>query len=191
MDNGIIKINGIKINGIMKTLNEYIKESLLDNEEELIDKIKSNLKDIEKIRELIKLPANVYHFVINILPNFYKKYKCKFEKTEVKNPHTGFLETHKLVKGFNKHKKYFLIEYASYREGYSSTIKAMNIYICHNGEILENYLCSIGNVRILNSYKKQFNGNITDLLENIKAVYEVPKDLEWLYEFIKEGKMLK
>ena len=35
----------------MKTLNDYIKESLLDNEEELINKIKSNLKDIEKIRE--------------------------------------------------------------------------------------------------------------------------------------------
>ena len=37
MDNGIIKINGI-----MRTLNEYIKESILDDEEELIDKIKSN-----------------------------------------------------------------------------------------------------------------------------------------------------
>ena len=69
----------------MKTLNEYINESLLDNEEELIDKIKSNLKDEEKIRSLIKLPANIYHFVKNILPNFYKKYKCKFEKIEVKN----------------------------------------------------------------------------------------------------------
>ena len=175
----------------MKTLQEYIKEGILDDMETALKNADHNIKNEEKIRKLIKLPANVYHFVKNILPTFYKKYKCKFEKTEVKNPHTGFLETHKLVKGFNKHKKYFLIEYVSYREGYSSTIKAMNIYICHNGEILENYLCSVGNVRILNSYKKQFNGNITDLLENIKAVYEVPKDLEWLYDFIKGGKMLK
>lgn len=175
----------------MKTLKEYI----LENEEILIDKIKSNLKDIEKIRELIKLPANVYHFVINILPNFYKKYKCKFEKNEVKSPRTGFKETHKLVKGFDKHKKYFLIEQDSYSErsgqNWSSTIKAMNIYICNNGEILENYLCSIGNVRILNSSKNSFDGDITNLVKNIKYVYEVPKDLEWLYEFIKEGKMLK
>ena len=175
----------------MKTLNDYIKESILDDEEELISGIKTDLKNEEKIRSLTKFPANVYHFVINILPNFYKKYKCSFEKSEVKNPRTGFPETHKLVKGFNKHKKYFLIEQASYRERYSQTIKAMNIYICHNGEILENYLCSIGKVRILNGSKKSFNGNVTNLLENIKYVYEVPKDLEWLYEFIKEGKMLK
>lgn len=176
----------------MRTLNEYIKESLLDNEEELIDKIKSNLKDIEKIRELIKLPANVYHFVINILPTFYKKYKCKIEKIIAKNPHTGFPENQKQVKGFDIYKKYFLIEQASYREGSGQTTwKAMNIYICHNGEILENYLCSIDNVRILNSYKKLFNGNMSSLVDNIKYVYEVPKDLEWLYEFIKEGKMLK
>lgn len=176
----------------MKTLNEYIKESLLDNEEELIGKIKSNIKDIEKIRELIKLPANVYHFVINILPTFYKKYKCKIEKTTVKNPHTGFPENQKQVKGFDIYKKYFLIEQDSYREGSGQTTwKAMNIYICHNGEILENYLCSIGNVRILNSRKKLFNGNMSSLVDNIKYVYEVPKDLEWLYEFIKEGKMLK
>jgi hypothetical protein len=176
----------------MKTLNDYIKESILDDEEELISNIKSDLKNEEKFRELTKFPANVYHFVKNILPNFYKKYKCKFEKNEVKNPHTGFRETDKLVKGFNKHKKYFLIEQVSYREGSSQTTwKAMNIYICHNGEILENYLCSIGEVRILNGYKKLFNGNISSLVDNIKYVYEVPKDLEWLYEFIKEGKMLK
>lgn len=179
----------------MKTLNEYIKESLLDDEEELIGKIKSNLKDEEKIRELIKFPVNVYHFVKNILPNFYKKYKCKFEKNEIKSPHTGFRETHKLVKGFDKHKKYFLIEQDSYSErsgrSWSPTIKAMNIFICNNGEILENYLCSVGNVRILNSYKKSFDGDITNLVRNIKYVYEVPKDLEWLYDFIKEGKMLK
>lgn len=162
-------------------------ESILDDEEELIDKIKSNLNDVEKIRSLIKLPANIYHFVKNILPNFYKKYKCKFEKIEVKNSHT----TDKLIKGFNKHKKYFLIEQESYREGSSQTLHAMNIYICHNGEILENYLCSIGRVIILNSYKKPFDGNISSLVENIKYVYEVPKDLEYLYEFIKEGKMLK
>ena len=176
----------------MKTLNEYIKESILDNEEELIGKIKSNLKDIEKIKSLIKLPANVYHFVINILPTFYKKYKCKLEKNKVKNPRTGIWETDKLVKGFDIYKKYFLIEQTSYREGSSQTTwKAMNIYICHNGEILENYLCSIDHVRILNSYKKLFNGNMNSLADNIKYVYEVPKDLEWLYEFIKEGKMLK
>lgn len=175
----------------MKTLNDYIKESILDNEEELIGKIKSNLKDIEMIRELIKFPANVYHLVINILPIFYKKYKCKIEKNEIKSPRTGFRETHKLVKGFDKHKKYFLIEQVGWRDRYSPAIKAMNIYICHNGEISENYLCSIDYVRILNSSKKTFNGDITNLLENIKYVYEVPKELEWLYEFIEEGKMLK
>jgi hypothetical protein len=32
---------------------------------------------------------------------------------------------------------------------------------------------------------------MSSLVDNIKYVYEVPKDLEWLYEFIKEGKMLK
>lgn len=175
----------------MKTLNDYIKESILDDEEELIGAIKSDLKNEEKFRELTKFPANVYHFVNYILQNFYKKYKCKFEKNEVNHPRTGFPETHKLVKGFDKHKKYFLIEQASYRQGSSQTIKAMNIYICHNGEILENYLCSIGKVRILNGSKKSFNGDITNLLEDIKYVYEVPKDVEWLYEFIKEGKMLK
>ena len=175
----------------MKNLKDYIQEGILDSADIALKNADHNIKNEEKIRELIKLPANVYHFVINILPNFYKKYKCKFEKNEVKNQHTGFRETHKLVKEFNEHKKYFLIEYASYREGSSPTIKTMNIYICHNGKILENYLCSIGNVRILNGYKKPFNGNITNLLENIKAVYEVPKDLEWLYDFIKGGKMLK
>lgn len=32
---------------------------------------------------------------------------------------------------------------------------------------------------------------MSSLIDNIKAVYEVSKDLEWLYDFIKEGKMLK
>lgn len=175
----------------MKTLNDYIKESLLDNEEELINKIKSNLKDIEKIREQIKLPANVYHFAKNILPTFYKKYKCKIEKTTVKNPHTGFPENLKQVKDFNGNKKYILIREESYGNRLSrSSLKSIAIYIYDNEHICENYLCSVDDVRILKSYKRKFNG-IIDNVENIKYAYEVSKDLEWLYEFIKEGKMLK
>lgn len=175
----------------MKTLNDYIKESLLDDEEVLINKIKSNIKDIEKIRELIKLPANVYHFAKNILPTFYKKYKCKIEKTIVKNPHTGFPENLKQVKDFNENKKYILIREESYGNKSSrSSLKSIAIYIYDNGYICENYLCSVDDVRILKSYKRKFNG-IIDNTENIKYAYEVSKDLEWLYEFIKEGKMLK
>ena len=176
----------------MKTLNEYIKESLLDNEEELVDKIKSNLKNIEKIKSLVKLPANVYHFAKNILPTFYKKYKCKIEKTTVKNPHTGFPENQKQIKDFAENKKYFLIGVESFGSRSSrSSLESIFIYIYDNGYICENYLCSIDDVRILNSRKKLFNGNMSSLVDNIKYVYEVSKDLEWLYEFIKEGKMLK
>jgi hypothetical protein len=166
-------------------------ESILDNEEELIGKIKSNLKDIEKIRELIKLPANVYHLVKNILPTFYKKYKCKIEKTTVKNPNTGFPENLKQIKDFAENKKYFLIGVESFGSRSSrSSLGSISIYIYDNGYICENYLCSVDDVRILKSYKRKFNG-IIDNVENIKYVYEVSKDLEWLYEFIKEGKMLK
>lgn len=178
-------------NGIMKTLNEYIKESLLDDEEVLISNIKSNIKNEEKIRSLIKLPANVYHFAKNILPTFYKKYKCKIEKTIVKDPLTGFPENLKQVKDFTENKKYFLIGVESFGGRSSrSSLESTSIYIYDNGYICENYLCSVDNVRILKSYKRKFNG-VIDKVENIKAVYEVPKDLEWLYEFIKEGKMLK
>ena len=35
------------------------------------------------------------------------------------------------------------------------------------------------------------DNGIIDNIENIKYIYDVSKDLEWLYEFIKEGKMLK
>lgn len=175
----------------MKTLNEYIKESLLDEEEELISKIKSNLKDIEKIKSLIKLPANVYHFVKIILPTYYKKYKCKIEKVVVENPHTGFPENLKQIKDFVENKKYFLIKEESYGNKSSrSSFKSIVIYIYDNGYICENYLGSVDDVRILKNYKRKFDG-IIDNVENIKYVYEVSKDLEWLYEFIKEGKMLK
>jgi hypothetical protein len=174
----------------MKTLNEYIIETLI-NDEELISKINSNLKDEEKIEELIKLPANVYHFTNYILPIFYKKYKHKIEKTVVKNPNTGFSENLKQIKDFNENKKYILIEEESYRNrSNKSSLKSIDVYIYDNGYICENYLCSVDNVRILKGYKRKFNG-IIDNTMNIKYAYEVSKDLEWLYEFIKEGKMLK
>ena len=157
----------------------------------MIDKIKSNLKNEEKIKSLVKLPANVYHFAKNILPTFYKKYKCRIEKTIVKNPHTGFPENLKQIKDFAENKKYFLIGVESFGSRSSrSSLESISIYIYDNGYICENYLCSVDDVKILKSYKRKFNG-IIDNSENIKYVYEVPKDLEWLYEFIKEGKMLK
>jgi hypothetical protein len=173
----------------MKTLNDYIKESILDDEDELIRNLNKHSKDIDKINELIKLPANVYHFAKNILPTFYKKYKRKIEKTIVKNPHTGFPENLKQIKDFAENKKYFLIGVESFGSRSSrSSLESISIYIYDNGYICENYLCSVDNVRISKSYKRKFNG-IIDKTENIKYAYEVPKDLEWLYNYIKNGKI--
>lgn len=142
--------------------------------EELITEANNNITWDEVISRPWRL--------VEVLEGLYKKYKRKFHKVTVGEGWRSYKI--KQLKDFDPKKKYFIIDVESH--GYkssNSTFKVCFIYINDGQEIYKTHING------LRHELEIFNSN-SDLqrhidLNNTKYVYEVPAELEWLYDKIK------
>ena len=134
----------------------------------------------------LKTSSQVLGFV-DTLKTVYKKYKCKIEKIEVRRP---FLEKRRVFTKFDKNKKYFFIQIETTGNKNSSVKSTLiRININDGNEIYKNSLVSLptGKVEIYNGRSNNTVEYLIDGPNPVKYVYEIPEDLEWLYDYIKNA----
>lgn len=126
---------------------------------------------------------------VDTLKTFFKKYKCKLEKAEVRGK-LGRIEIKKVFPKFDNNKKYFFVHYNT--SGIrNSSVKSTHIKISINDgdKIYKNFLWTPGgNVEInVGNRSKTTVEDFIDGPDPVKYVYEVPKEFEWLYDYIKNA----
>lgn len=163
----------------MKNLKDILKESILDD-------IDTNIEQGDK-EIYFASPENYIDFIESNVLQKYKKNKrllSKIYKTSLQ----PFYE----IRNFDENKKYFVFSKLAF---YSVKRKDLStFYVLHvtDGEKLNpNFITGVdGNVKInTHPYIPDINDIISYNGKNRVLVYEVPKELEWLYEYVKTKKL--
>lgn len=167
----------------MKTL----YESILSNVDTILNNGTNIMHNIEQLNIITKDPKAFYEFVFTHLKNKYKKYKVPISRSR------NGLQYHdnitRVLKSFDSNKKYFLI--ATLNNG---GIKRINIFVNIDNEVSRTCLSSFKSYQFnntmtvdLHTFGPKPNYTVSEFVASgtIDIVYEVPKDFEWLYYYIK------
>ena len=166
----------------MKNIIDIYEASLLDIDS-TIDYGSKYISAKNKIEKILKTTYNYIDFIEKEVINKYKKHKRPTSKTD------NYYE----IKDFDVNKKYFIFT----KQGYwSSDRPDLHVfYELHINEIYDihkSYIYMTGEVVKI----EKFNYEQSSISDHIKyegknriLVYEVPKELEWLYDYIKKLKL--
>lgn len=187
----------------MIALREYMYEGLLAGQDSII-KDGNILQDRSDL--IASWKKNYINFNVFIKEHFMKdakSYKCKT------NPQYDYG-----VENFDPKKKYFFIVKEDVNYDMSHPLSKQHpklakfvyrIYINDEGNIGRNMLTGQGYGSVvldiayyhkngkyypMHEYKKRVGNFMFDYGKNKAEVYEVPKQYEWLYDYIKERKLL-
>lgn len=162
-------------------------ESLLSDIDTALNNGTNMVSNMEQLNIITKDPEAFYEFVFTHLKNKYKKYKVPINRSRKGLRH--YDNTIRTLKIFDPNKKYFLI--STINDG---SIKRINMFVNINDEVSRTCLSSFKayhfnntNTVDLHTFGPNPNYTVSKFIESgtIDAVYEVPKDFEWLYYYIK------
>ena len=174
----------------MKNLKDILAEGILADIETTFvagDEYVDNLDFLKKITNNRKV---FYEFVTDYLKTHYKKYKRPISRS--RKGLKDFDTTATELKNFDPNKKYFLISLHKLNTGQNVAKLCINI----KDKIHATHLTSFPaydfdkNTTVgLSTHPDGKDYDLKSYLYSFNAVYEVPNELEWLYNYIKQHRL--